>query len=124
AVQGTGYARSPLIRGGLAPGALRRACAYLEKELAGAPAVADAAAIAGLSTHHFSRAFKRSTGLSPHLWLLHRRIELAALAIGTTDLPLAEIALAVGFSSQQHLTTAFRRMTGATPGAWRRARAL
>jgi AraC-like DNA-binding protein len=109
-------------RGGLAPHALRRVVDCLESNLANDPGIAALAPLAGLSAWHFSRAFKQSTGLAPHQWLLRRRVQRAQEAMLADERPLGEIALEVGFGSQQHFTTAFKRVTGATPAAWRRER--
>ncbi|MDB5576585.1 MAG: AraC family transcriptional regulator [Bradyrhizobium sp.] len=106
--------------GGLTPWQLRLATGAFRN--LGAPAsLAETASACGLSVGHFSRAFKRSTGTSPHQWVLMRRIEAAKQLIGETDLPLAEIALACRFADQSHLTRAFSSLTGMTPGRWRMA---
>jgi AraC-like DNA-binding protein len=75
----------------------------------------------GLSTGHFSRAFRQSTGLSPHQWLLQRRIDAARACLRDRDMPLSEVALACGFADQSHFTGIFTRCVGVSPGAWRRS---
>jgi AraC-like DNA-binding protein len=78
-------------------------------------------AIAGLSVFHFARQFKQSAGVSPHYYLVGRRIERAKELLAETDLSLSEIAFATGFSDQSHLTRHFRQMIGAAPGQFRRS---
>lgn len=85
-------------------------------------ALADLAAVAELGLYGFLRTFKRSVGVSPHRYLVERRIERARVLLETTDDPIAEIAAAVGLSSQSHLTTLFRKHLGTTPGKFRRSR--
>ncbi len=86
-------------------------------------ALADLAVIAGLSPHHFCRAFKRSTGLSPNAWLTERRIERAQELIAKNPrMGLTEIALCVGYQSHTSFGQAFRRAMGLTPSQWRRER--
>ena len=75
--------------------------------------------MAGLSVNHFARAFRQSTGLAPHAYLVQRRIERAERLLSRTDLPLSEIALAVGFADHSHFARHFRRLTGATPSVAR-----
>ena len=108
--------------GGLAPWQLRRACDAMAAQLDGEVALETLAGVAGCSPTHFSRAFKRSTGMPPFRWLLERRIERAKELLADPCESLAEVAVAVGFAAQPQFTTAFRRATGITPGAWRRER--
>jgi len=77
--------------------------------------LADLAASVGLSPFHFSRVFKRTTGQSPHQYLLTRRVERAKLLLTTTDLPIADVAQRVGFADQSHLTYHLKRLLGLTP---------
>jgi AraC-like DNA-binding protein len=107
-------------RGGMAFGSLRRTREHIERQLAHKISLGELAGIAGLSAGHFSRAFKQSVGMSPHRYLLRRRIAAAADLIRKTDRPLAEVALSVGFSDQSHFTRVFARESGETPSAFRR----
>src|SRR3546814_16607537 len=75
---------------------------------------------AGLSRFHFCRAFKASTGLSPHAWLRHHRLEQAMNMLRDTDEPVVSISAALGYSSQTAFAAAFRKLTGETPSNWRR----
>lgn len=84
--------------------------------------LSELAAECGLSVTHFSRAFRQSTGVSPHQWLLARRLSKAKELLSGSRLSLAEIALSCGFSSQSHFNVAFRSNTQVSPGQWRRAR--
>lgn len=109
------------VGSGLAPWQLKRATEMMAADLAGPP-LEDLANACRLSTRHFARAFKHSTGMPPHQWLLRRRVEHAQALLHGTDLPLADIALRVAFASQSHLTRVFTAQVGVSPGAWRRAR--
>lgn len=73
-----------------------------------------------LSRSHFSRAFKQSTGVAPHTWLLQRRVDKAkALLLAEPGTTLAHIALICGFSDQPHFTKVFTRLVGMPPSVWR-----
>jgi PAS domain S-box-containing protein len=98
----------------------RRAKELLSADLSGAVSLHDVAAECGLSTRHFSRAFKNTTGLAPHAWYLARRVEVAKEALRSRQLPLSVVALTCGFSDQSHFTRVFSRIVGTSPGAWRR----
>jgi AraC-like DNA-binding protein len=81
--------------------------------------VDDLARAAGLSRSHFSRQFRRAFGVSPHAYLLTRRLERAARLLRTTDYTVAEICLDVGLQSVGSFTTSFKRAYGQTPTAYR-----
>jgi len=108
------------IQGGLAPWQEKRAKDMLAGDLTGATPLRDIAYVCGLSVSHFSRAFRRSTGLSPHAWLLHMRVEAAKAMLRRRDASLSMIALACGFADQSHFTRVFTRRVGTSPGAWRK----
>ncbi|MEO3434509.1 AraC family transcriptional regulator [Inquilinus sp. CAU 1745] len=108
-------------RGGLSPGVLRRVTEFMDAHVDRPLCLGDLAGVAGLSAFHFARAFKRSTGQSPHDYLLRQRIERAKRLIETGQGSLAEIALSCGFSGQSHFTARFRQVTSLTPGQFQRA---
>jgi AraC-like DNA-binding protein len=81
--------------------------------------VADLACAAGLSRAHFSRAFRRAFGESPHAYLLTRRLERAAALLRTTDRSVADVCLSVGLRSIGSFTTSFTRTYGMSPTAYR-----
>jgi AraC family transcriptional regulator len=74
----------------------------------------------GLSVTHFARAFRHATGMSPHRWLVARRVSKAKELLERSNLTLAEVAALCGFSSQSHLNAAFKQYAGLSPGRWRR----
>lgn len=113
--------RALVARGGLSPRALRQAIDRIEAGLDGPIGLDELAGAAGLSTFHFARMFKHSTGQTPQGFVLRRRIERARQLLADDRLGLAEIALACGFSGQSHFTARFRAVTGLTPGQYRRA---
>jgi AraC family transcriptional regulator len=100
--------------------ALRRAIERLRSDAEADVSLAALASDAGLSRFHFCRAFKESTGLSPHAWLRQHRIEQAMSMLRDTDESIVSIAAALGYSSQTAFAAAFRKMTGETPRDWRR----
>jgi AraC-like DNA-binding protein len=59
--------------------------------------------------------------MSPHQWLLGRRIGKAKTLLTESSFTLSQIALACGFSSQSHFNAAFKSAMGISPGQWRRA---
>jgi AraC family transcriptional regulator len=112
---------APDRRGGLRAWQARKVRAYIDSHIAGPVLVADLCALVQLSEAHFSRAFRRTFGKSPHAFVIRRRVELAAQYMLQTEAPLSDIALQCGFTDQPHLCKHFRQTTGHTPAAWRRA---
>jgi AraC family transcriptional regulator len=107
-------------RGGLALWQVKRACEKLDADLGGTLSLQKIAAEFDLSVSHFSRAFRISTGLPPHQWLLRQRVKAAKQLMSVRDLSLSEIAISVGFANQSHLTKVFSAQVGVSPAAWRR----
>jgi len=103
---------------------VRKVREYVDSHIAGPIRVADLCALIQRSEAHFSRAFKRTLGASPHAFVMQRRLELAGQYMLQTEAPLSDIALRCGFTDQAHLCNHFRQATGETPAAWRRARSI
>jgi transcriptional regulator GlxA family with amidase domain len=111
-----------LLRGGLAPWQQRRARELIDSRLDGTLSLPELARACELSVRHFARAFRQSTGQSPHRWLTYRRLEKAKSLLEGSARTLADIAQACGFASQSHFTRVFTGVVGTSPGAWRRER--
>jgi AraC family transcriptional regulator len=112
--------RSPARIGSLARWQEQRAKELLAANLKGGITLADLASACELSIRHFTRAFRESTGMSPHRWLLQLRIEKAKKLLKSSRRMLADIATDCGFSDQSHFTRVFQRSVGLSPGAWQR----
>jgi AraC family transcriptional regulator len=114
-----GEARLP--RRGLMPAQLRRVIDYMDAHLRDDVGLTELADVAGFSRHYFARSFRLATGMSPHQYLVERRVERACKLLCETVLSIGEVAAAVGFASQSHLTEHFRRVTGVTPARFRQS---
>jgi AraC family transcriptional regulator len=108
------------VVGGLSPTVLCRAIERLRSDSDADVSLAALASDAGLSRFHFCRAFKESTGLSPHAWLRQHRLEQAMNMLRDTDASVVSVAAALGYASQTAFAAAFRKLTGETPSNWRR----
>jgi AraC family transcriptional regulator len=93
---------------------------YIESHLADDLKLANLAAIIHLSPYHFAHLFKHTLHVSPHQYLIRRRVERVKYLLETTDWTLEYIALQVGFTSASQLAGHFRRSTGLSPGHYRR----
>jgi AraC family transcriptional regulator len=116
---GVNVASSGPRRSGLSPFVLKRVREYVASHLAGTIRLQQLAALAGLSPFHFSRAFKASTGLSPHAYVLHCRITEAKRLLSGSNLTVSDVARRIGFGGAGQLSRRFRAFTGTTPTAFR-----
>ena len=89
---------------------------FIESRLESNLTLLDLATESGFSRSHFLRVFHATTGLTPHLYVLKRRIERARQLLEQRNLSIAEIVYKCGFSNQAHLTMAFRKEYGVYAG--------
>ena len=108
-----------IFRGGLTRLRLNRALEYIQANLGGEVHLEGLARAAGLSPFHFSKLFKRSTGSTPHQYVVQRRLERATELLRSTEVNLCEVALECGFADQSHFANVFRRFVGVTPSQYR-----
>ena len=111
------------VRGGLGASRRRRVADFIEAHLEEDIGLAALAAEAGLSRHHFGKAFKTTFGKPPRRYITERRIRKAREMLLSDRASITDIALALGFSSHSHFTDVFRKMTGTTPSLFRGNRA-
>ncbi|MCB6366111.1 AraC family transcriptional regulator [Intestinibacillus massiliensis] len=72
-----------------------------------------------MSRFHFSRVFRKETGMSPYGYLIHLRFNLAKYLLKTTGYTVREVAFAVGYQSEAGFANAFTEKVGLPPGAYR-----
>jgi AraC-like DNA-binding protein len=108
-------------RGGLSRTQLRLALDLIDARLTGRPSLFELAALLEVSTRYFCRAFRISTGVSPHQYILRRRVELARSLIEAGRMSLSEAAIAAGFVDQAQMTATFRKVLNLTPSHFRRS---
>ncbi|MDI4239073.1 AraC family transcriptional regulator [Bradyrhizobium sp. Arg237L] len=107
------------VRGGLSPRVLRCVRCHIDAHIDQRISIEALAKLANLSVCYFVRAFKQSVGLTPHNYLIGRRVERTMELLSRTDLSLSEIALAAGFADQSHFARRFRQYVGMSPRDYR-----
>jgi AraC family transcriptional regulator len=105
--------------GDLSKRALKSAIDYIGDNLEKDLALAKIAGAAHKSPYHFSRMFKESTGFTPHQYVIEQRVKRAKVLLGSTALPIAEIALLCGFANQSHLNRHVKRRFGVSAKTFR-----
>lgn len=116
-IQGDG---ERIARGGLAPWQIDRVMDFMRANYNRDVGIADLAQVVGLSTSHFSRAFRTSLGVSPYHRQVELRIDKARELLAQGSMSLAEVVIEVGYNSQQAFTRAFHDLVGTSPGRFRR----
>ena len=112
-------APSGRTQGGLPPRIVRRIREYIDDNIDQRITLDALAKLANLSVSYFVRAFKQSMGLTPHDYLMRRRVQLTIQLLSQTDMPLSEIAHAAGFFDQSHCSRRFRQYVGMSPRDYR-----
>jgi AraC family transcriptional regulator len=107
-------------RGGLTPAQLRRVTELVNGKIEADLSLREMAESVELSTAHFARMFRKSTGQCPHQFVLRHKVERAREMLRSADARVLDVAVACGFKTQQHFARIFRRICGASPTDFRR----
>ncbi|MEM8779760.1 MAG: AraC family transcriptional regulator [Cyanobacteria bacterium P01_G01_bin.49] len=102
-------------RSGLSPRKLQQAVTYIQDNLAEDISLQAIATEVNMSRYYFCRLFKKSTGITPHQYLIKSRIERAQELLSRKHQSIADVSLQVGFANQSHFTKHFKRLVGITP---------
>jgi AraC family transcriptional regulator len=116
-----GRSVTPAPRPGLPPAVLRRAKEFLHEEMPRNPGINELSAAVGMNVDHFSRLFKRSTGLAPHQYLGNIRLERAKRLLAEGRAQIIEIAYEIGYANPSQFSAFFRKRTGLSPTEFRRS---
>jgi AraC family transcriptional regulator len=108
-----------LCRGGLGSVRLRRIKEFVRARMEDELSLDDMAQSVDLSTAHFARMFRKSTGETPHQFVLRQRIERAKAMLRAPDGRVLDVAVACGFKTQQHFAQVFRNVCGQSPTKYR-----
>jgi AraC family transcriptional regulator len=108
-----------MYRGGLGSARLRRIKELVQAKMEDDLSLDEMAQSVGLSTAHFARMFRKSTGQSPHQFVLRQRIERAKAMLRAPDARVLDVAVACGFKTQQHFAQVFRDVCGVSPTEYR-----
>jgi len=98
---------------------LNRVLEYITANLSDKLDLSVLAKVAGVNIYHFARAFRQSTGESPHQYVLRRRIEKAKEFLIQPQVSVIEASTRTGFMDQSHFSKVFHRMVGVPPSQYR-----
>ena len=109
----------PAYRGGLGAARLRKIKEFVHAKMEDDLSLDEMAQSVGLSTAHFARMFRKSTGETPHQFVLRLRVERAKAMLRASDARVFDVALACGFKTPQHFAQVFRDDCRVSPTAYR-----
>ncbi|AXK72815.1 AraC family transcriptional regulator [Lysobacter sp. TY2-98] len=95
---------------------LQRVIDYVEANLDADLALEQLANVAGFAVSHFTPLFKNATGMTPHRFVMQRRVERARLMLRDGRATITEVAHATGFAHASHMARCLRQLCGVTPG--------
>ena len=108
-----------IYRGGLGSARLRRIKELVHAKMEDDLSLDEMAESVGLSTAHFARMFRKSTGETPHQFVLRQRLERSKAMLRAPDARVLDVAVACGFKTQQHFAQVFRDVWGVSPTEYR-----
>jgi AraC family transcriptional regulator len=108
-----------ISRGGLGSARLRRIKEFVLAKIEDDLSLDEMAQTVGLSTAHFARMFRKSTGETPHRFVLRQRLERAKAMLRAPNARVLDVAVACGFKTQQHFAQVFRDVCGVSPTEYR-----
>ena len=109
-----------IYKGGLGAARLRRIKELVHAKMEDDLSLDEMAQSVGLSTAHFARMFRKSTGETPHQFVLRERVHRAKAMLRGPDARVLDVAVACGFKTQQHFAQVFRDVSGVSPTEYRR----
>jgi AraC family transcriptional regulator len=108
-----------MYKGGLGSARLRRIKELVYAKIEDDLSLDEMAQSVGLSTAHFARMFRKSTGETPHQFVLRQRVERAKAMLRAPNARVLDVAVACGFKTQQHFAQVFRDVWGVSPTEYR-----
>lgn len=117
---GVFHRKENLNKSGLSGYQINIALEFIEENVSKDYGLEDIARACGASVSSLTRGFTSTLGVSPHQWVLGRRVVLAQRLMKGTTKSLSEIAVMSGFADQSHLSRVFTRRIGMSPAFWRR----
>jgi AraC family transcriptional regulator len=120
-INGHAVGRGPVLirRGGLGSARLRKIREYVDANMDADLGLDEMAQSVELSTAHFARMFRESTGETPHQFVLRQRIERAKAMLRDRTTRVLDVAVGCGFKTQQHFAQVFRDVCGISPREYR-----
>ena len=108
-----------MYRGGLGSARLRRIKELVHAKMEDDLSLDEMAQSVGLSTAHFARMFRKSSGETPHQFVLRQKVERAKAMLRAPDARVLDVAVACGFKTQQHFAKVFRDVSRVSPTEYR-----
>ena len=108
-----------MYKGGLGSARLRRIRELVHAKMEDDLSLDEMAQSVGLSTAHFARMFRKSTGETPHQFVLRQRVVRAKAMLRAPDASVFDVAMTCGFKTPQHFAQVFRNFCRVSPTEYR-----
>jgi AraC family transcriptional regulator len=108
-----------VYKGGLTPYRMKRVTEFIQEHIEEEISLNELAHNVGLSPSHFCSLFRKTSGKTPHQFVLHCRIQHAKTLLAKHNQSILDVALASGFRTHQHFSRIFRRQVGIPPSTYR-----
>jgi AraC family transcriptional regulator len=110
---------TPVSKGGLAPYRVKRVTEFVRAHIEEAITLNELAREVDLSPSHFCSLFRKTSGITPHQFVLRCRIQHAKTLLTQSKSSILDVALASGFRTHQHFSRIFHRLVGVSPSIYR-----
>ena len=117
----TGRLRTPSVPVRSADSMMMDVCSYIAAHCQETLSLEEMAAYAGYSRYHFTRLFRRHTGMTFYQYYMKQRLLFCRHLLMNTAVPITEAAMRAGFSSIATFNRVFRQFEGMTPTEYRRS---
>lgn len=104
------YAKIPL--------AMTALVSYLNEHCTEELSLDNLCTLSGYSPSHLIRTFKQHFGMTPHAYIVNRRIQYSQQQL-KQGISISATALEAGFADQAHFQRTFKRLVAATPNQYR-----
>lgn len=106
--------------GGQYAGKFRMILKYIEQNYMNDITLEELAKLAGYSTYHFSRIFKKYSNTTFINYLNRRRVKAAELLLLENGCSITDVSMQAGFTSLTTFNRVFKSITGCTPSDYKK----
>ena len=112
--------KSKEYKTGLSPHLLEIVTDYVDENLDTDLSLDELAKLCNIGNYYFIRLFKQSIGVTPHQYVMQRRIKKAKRLLKATNWGILQIAIETGYKNSSSFGHSFKTLVGVSPSEYRR----